>query len=437
MDITQVFSSIGKMLSGNPLAAGAFSVWALGLMTYVLRSAPSKLWVFIKTRFVVSLALRAGLPMDIVTSVLAQSFYQWYMASTYSGKSRRFMLEANAFERGYNKPIKGTVVLGPGSGIHFFMYGKHLAWFTRDGAKSSSGDNIEINFIGTDKKIITDFITEISYKPTDDSILIYMPSSRVSGSEWEVMKSKKKRPLESVIINAELKSAIVGQIQEFKDSKQWYEDKGINHKLTYMLYGEPGTGKSSLIFALASHFNRNIYMFNMNTIRDATFQKTLDNVPVGSFIVFEDIDVSAATKTRSDNGLLDDDFDHDDVHDIVDTNEGKETKRSPVSMSTILNGLDGIGSFSDNVMFITTNHLDKLDPALVRKGRIDHTYELKHLAAAEVQAYIQMATAGDNYAIPDLDFADIAGCDLQALYLNNRNDIDAFVESIPLKLTAA
>jgi hypothetical protein len=102
----------------------------------------------------------------------------------------------------------------------------------------------------------------------------------------------------------------------------------------------------------------------------------------------------------------------------------------PLTLSGILNALDGIASLHGTLIFLSTNTLDAIDPALLRKGRVDHTYEIKRLTHVEVLDYIELMYPGRS-AEPTECFSDILGCDLQALYFEHHDNFDQFIAAIP------
>jgi len=146
-------------------------------------------------------------------------------------------------------------------------------------------------------------------------------------------------------------------LNTFKDSKETYDKYGIRYKRTYLFYGEPGTGKSSLSLAISNYTKRDVLSINMSKdMTDSNLITLVSNRPNKSIILFEDIDC-----------LLDD----------INRNEESKEKEVKISLSCILNILDGIYTPNDVIFIITTNNLDKIDNAIKRKGRTDILMEVK------------------------------------------------------------
>jgi len=201
-----------------------------------------------------------------------------------------------------------------------------------------------------DKEEITKFIGEINLvynKAPSDKIMVYL-----GNKTWEKLSLLNKREVSSIFLpNIE---ELYNDIRLFMDSEKKYMDKGIKYKRNYLLYGPPGTGKTSLITTIASSYNQNIYMISMNNMKDDQFIKLISKIPRNSILVLEDIDVMFG-------------------------------KDSNISISCILNTLDGIACKDKLLTFMTTNHKDKLEKSLLRPGRIDYILEFSFAKKDEIK----------------------------------------------------
>jgi hypothetical protein len=152
-------------------------------------------------------------------------------------------------------------------------------------------------------------------------------------------------------------------LKNYQERTDIYEDLCINKKLGIMLHGDPGTGKSSTIIAIATHLNYDIYYISMNGIATneqlkMIFDFVSKNCSKKGMMVFEDIDAQTNV-----------------VHARV--NESNNKKDDDLDLAFFLNLLDGTIAHQEMVYCITTNHLERLDPALYRKGRINVMIHLK------------------------------------------------------------
>jgi hypothetical protein len=211
------------------------------------------------------------------------------------------------------------------------------------------------------------------------------------------------------------KKELIAKIDHFLKSRDWYYEKGIPYSLGIGLYGPPGTGKTSFIKALANYTGRHIIIVSLKLIKTKAqlehffFEnKYNDNNENNSItfdkkiIVFEDIDcigdiVLDRSKTTNSNAYncklrankkeKEKEKENINVNDVLQTickmNETTTTnilssQDQPITLDDILNLWDGVRETPGRILVISSNHYDKLDPALVRPGRIDITHELSN-----------------------------------------------------------
>ncbi|OAR00671.1 hypothetical protein LLEC1_07374, partial [Akanthomyces lecanii] len=144
--------------------------------------------------------------------------------------------------------------------------------------------------------------------------------------------------------------------------RRWYANRGIPYRRGYLLYGPPGTGKSSLSVALAGYFRMKIYIVSLSslTATEENLASLFAELPTNCIVLLEDIDTAGLSKTREKKE--DDDKDGSDSTPPV---------QGQLSLSALLNILDGVAAQEGRVLIMTTNHLESLDKALIRPGRVD------------------------------------------------------------------
>lgn len=170
---------------------------------------------------------------------------------------------------------------------------------------------------------------------------------------WKALSKIPKRNSSSVFHPR--RDEIISDIRRFSKSEAEYHSFGIPYKRNMLFYGPPGTGKTSMMTALASEFNSDLYLINFSgRVTDASFMRMIAKMPAGSILVLEDVDALFQERIANDAG-----------------------NKSAVTFSAILNTLDGIARKNRMVTVMTTNHLDRLDEALIRPGRIDLIVEFK------------------------------------------------------------
>ncbi|KAK2974233.1 hypothetical protein RJ640_016719 [Escallonia rubra] len=153
-----------------------------------------------------------------------------------------------------------------------------------------------------------------------------------------------------------LKKELIDDLDRFVNRKDYYKRVGKAWKRGYLLYGPPGTGKSSLIAAMANYLKFNVYDLELQSLRsNSDLRRLLISTENRSILVIEDIDCSVGLQNRQ------------AVEDKDKKNAGK------LPLSGLLNFIDGLWSScgDERIIVFTTNHRDKLDPALLRPGRMD------------------------------------------------------------------
>ena len=203
------------------------------------------------------------------------------------------------------------------------------------------------------KTLIKEFIDE-SIKYYEENIMeIDSEEGKVSiyffDEYWELLTKRNPRKLNTIYLNG-IENELKEYILKFKskENKERYASLGIPYKKNIMLEGYPGTGKTSLIFALASELKYNIAIMNFNKdLDDNAFMRAIRRIPKNSILVLEDIDVLFKERKANDG------------------------YKSNLSFSALLNSLDGIAFRDEMITIMTTNYLCNLDAALKRPGRID------------------------------------------------------------------
>lgn len=181
--------------------------------------------------------------------------------------------------------------------------------------------------------------------------------------DYSLIKREKRR-LNTIYINNNNGQKLLQDVKSFINGKDNYIKNNILYKRNYLLYGKPGTGKSSLILALASELNYKVRIINLSSIRGVSdLLYNLKN-PENTFFVFEDIDAMT--------NILDNRENNDS--EIITINN-KDT----LTLSDILNILDGLYTSEGAICIFTTNHIEKLDSAFLRDGRMDYKLELTDL----------------------------------------------------------
>jgi len=266
---------------------------------------------------------------------------------------------------------KKPLCYAPWNGRFYFWYKQHLLVFRRMQAQVEFGftrEEVSISCFHRRPSVLREFLNEcrchyLGLNQNKTSVFEHQ------GDKWRPSKSRDKRHISTVILNKEVKDGLVNDISEFLNpiTRGWYSRHGIPYQRGYLLYGPPGTGKSSISFSIAGWFDLDIYILNIAGISDNRLKTLFSELPQHCVVLLEDVDAASSKRTEDTDTNLD--------------QHGSSAAQTPVdstaSLSTLLNVLDGVGSPEGRVLIMTTNHVERLDGALIRPGRADRKIEFQ------------------------------------------------------------
>ncbi len=235
---------------------------------------------------------------------------------------------------------------------------------------------------------------------------------------WEVFNKKPKRSLKSLCFSNDTHIKLFKDIQHFllKSTEEEYLDYGIPYKYNILLEGYPGTGKSSLIHAVASELDMNIATITFDPeMTDIKLMKALKRLPEDTIVSFEDLDV--LFKKRKENEV-----------------------NSSLTFSGLLNILDGPGSLHKQIIIMTTNYCCNLDSALKRPGRVDNLIHFDYADKAQIELIFKKFYKKENVdeifkqLWTEIRYLKLTTAILQGFLFRYRND-DIFEHLTELKET--
>ncbi|KAI8824485.1 BCS1 N terminal-domain-containing protein [Fimicolochytrium jonesii] len=279
----------------------------------------------------------------------------------------------------------------PSPGTHIFTFQNRLLWLSRERPKSGPAsttssplpERLTINSLGRNRAILESLVHEARRLWVEkDRCRTVIYSADQYGS-WRRIRSRPIRPLSTIVLDEGVKEGVVRDVREFLGSEKWYADRGIPYRRGYMFYGSPGTGKTSFVTgegrlvgfslrldmqgdidfelfssALAGELKLNIYVISLANrgLTDETLTELMVDTPPRCILLLEDIDAAFISRTPSLS---------------PSPTPTPTTTPTNVTFSGLLNAIDGVAAQEGRLLCMTTNHLEKLDPALIRPGRVD------------------------------------------------------------------
>ncbi|GAU90855.1 hypothetical protein RvY_03215 [Ramazzottius varieornatus] len=161
---------------------------------------------------------------------------------------------------------------------------------TEDAAFSPSrSENVVLSAMGRDTSVFRHMLTEVKkFKEIkkEGKTMIY---TAWQGNWQSSGFGKRKRPLNSVILDDGIAENILEDIEDFMNSAEWYTEFGVPYRRGYLLYGPPGTGKTSFISAVAGKFDLNVCIVNLSdkSLNDDVLNRLLIDAPENSLILLE------------------------------------------------------------------------------------------------------------------------------------------------------
>ena len=391
--IDQIYTFVAQQLQTNELFAGGIGVAAFGALLYSARALPGRLW---------SLALRFGTAE--VTIYHDDRCFEWISAwfaqHPYSKTCRRLQLSSQFISDMDDEPK--IWLLSPGAGKHLFCFHGIPMLLTREVAdKSEAGsarrmETYHIRSFGRSQEKLRQLVTE-AYELTQQKNRVEIHLYGLHG--WQCTTDKTPREFSSVILPAVQSQRILDDLSKFFSSSDWYRQRGVPYRRGYLLSGPPGCGKTSLAFAIASKFRRPLYVLNLGSFEgDSSILSAFSRVPANAVLLIEDIDGAPITHSRADQGA-------------------KKKALPGVTLSAILNALDGVIATDGRLLIMTSNYPEKLDAALIRNGRVDRHETILPLTPPEVQTMFGRFFPSANLNLP-AGFTSIPAVELQEILMS-------------------
>lgn len=317
---------------------------------------------------------------------------------------------------------------------HTIFYRGHWLRVRRGRKQDTGSEMISISVVARNNAILKQLVLQAKKEYEAEAvhrIQIYFADAHGS---WRWTDSRHKRPMASIVLNPGVKEMLLDDARDFLRSEKWYADRGIPFRRGYLLHGVPGSGKSSLIHALAGQLQLDIYVVSLSAswISDNTLTALMGRVPARCVLLLEDLDAAFVRTTNRE----------DDFGGENQGNEGNNggnnggnggggvdnsafpgsglsggrglgrrrygrsdglSDMNTLSLSGLLNALDGVAASEGRLLFATTNHLERLDPALSRPGRMDVWVEFKNASKWQAEALFRNFFPSDEDEEVDME----------------------------------
>ena len=223
----------------------------------------------------------------------------------------------------------------------------------QNGSARTFQENLSLQVLGGTRALIEQLLDDARKLACPRTPGVSILTARYES--WEATSWQPRRPLESLVLTDGALEDLLDDLRTFYGSRSWYVQRGIPYRRGYLLHGPPGNGKTTLVLAAAGELNLSVAVLSLSNrlLSDEALRGLVDALPPATLLLIEDVDCVFKTERTT-------------------------TEQTGVTLSGLLNALDGVSSREGRVLFLTTNHPERLDPALVRPGRVDRKVELGH-----------------------------------------------------------
>jgi len=359
-----------QQLTTNNFFSGGLILMIGGALLAACRQLPMQAWHWLKSQLIIEVDVLDRDPaFDWIDQWLAGHRYSQDRARWLSVRTRAVdPRQREADPTGDHRP---QILFTPAPGRHWLVYRGRLVLLNRVRPNLNQAQaqpvNVRESFSLTvftrNRDVVRQLLSEArdtALPPNDNRLTIYRNGTYAS---WCEQLQRTPRPPESVVLREGVMESMLNDCRNFLKQRDWYVERGIPYRRGTLLYGPPGTGKSSAVVAIASALRMDIAVLNLGTssLDDAALSELLTELPSSAMLLVEDVDC------------------------VFVERQGADEKANRVTFSGLLNALDGVAAGEGRMLFATTNHRERLDPALIRPGRIDRQVEVGYADREQLQ----------------------------------------------------
>ena len=403
--ILALFNQFQEYSKVNPVISGIVGLWGVSVFTFFMRNVPLKVYTWILDRF------KATITVDNYRDNVFQTYLNWIDSNLTPSILNRDFVTSSLYP--------ADITLGYTQSVYWY---KKFIPILVSRSEEKTLDNaikekLHITVIWPTKSILKSIHAQILdnvIKAENNHSKTHLRLWQLDTYEWVSGKTGfRKRDMSNVVIDKSTKIEVISHIERFKAEKEVATKVGIPHYTGILLYGPPGTGKTSLIKAIATYFGADIYNLNLTQVKE-------DNITVAfsmegssrrssaqdepyKILAIEDIDAFGANMSRED----------------------QDSTR--LSLSSILNAMDGMSAVENRIMIATTNNIEALDAALTRKGRFDLVIELGYTTNEMLEEYGRLYEPDFKLPIGFQIKDKVPMCDVQYKFFKNRDRLNEIV----------
>lgn len=374
--ITEIYDYVVQALNESQFAQGAVVMGLLTGLWQIIRTWPKNIWPRIRRLMLYSTTVEQS---DELYILLAQWIAlnhspklrntEAFLKETYANESYNNEAPIDTSESNFNKEAKVDVVKYRQHNDYIIIwYKSNFIKIDKGREKLDAASSLIMAYLGRIE--LSGFFAkkQIELILEEAKNLRKIEKTKINKYIWDEYNWSREDVLTFKTVDNIFfpkKQSILNRVSKFEESIVTYKKRGIEWYLGILLYGPPGSGKTAFAKALSHFTKRSLHVANLASMSDKSLVKAFLRMSNGSILLLDDVDVCIPTREV----------------DISKSGDG-------VTLSTLLSCLDGANSRSDLIVIMTTNHINKLDPALTRRGRMDIVELIDYPDKESVEAYV-------------------------------------------------
>ncbi len=366
--------------------ASAVIAAASGTVSYYARQVPASIWRYAKGKFLIEIKVDSTTELyndlnQVLLPLVEKANYRFFAVEK-SETSNSEESDIHFFpiqKQNYRSDVFGNsnklnYRIVPGSGTFWFFHKGVFYFANKESKQNAPSDNA--SFASFMKPAFTITLTAVTRNRDKALSLLHeiidfqsQPNEKLrvyrnDSWNWDEAMVLPKRSFDTVILNDGVEQSIKQSIDGFLTSKDTYQRIGTPYRFGICLEGPTGTGKTSLVQAIATYYRRNIYILSLSAVTsDARLQNLINCTSPGSIILFEGVDSQGVDlRERTEDSMI-----------------KRGDSKEQITFSGILNAIDGLTTPEDRIFIYTTNMFSMFDSAFIRPGRIDQTFKIDNL----------------------------------------------------------